>query len=210
MTSTIGFKPNVKFWRYEKIRKTNRISKPRTDSNKIMKRLLTLFKTDDSFVPLIARLALGLAMFPHGAQKTLGWFAGYGFGGTMNFFTGQLHIPALFAFLAITAEFAGSIGLVTGFLSRVSAFGIAVTMLVATLMVHASNGFFMNWAGNQKGEGFEYHLLALGLALIVILAGGGKWSIDSLLARSAIPKSNLVTVNETHESVADATLVTKG
>src|SRR5580765_3544406 len=102
-----------------------------------------------SFVPLIARLALGLAMFPHGSQKTLGWFGGYGFGGTMNFFTGQLHIPALFAFLAITAEFAGSIGLVTGFLSRVCAFGIAVTMLVATLMVHASNGFFMNWAGNQ-------------------------------------------------------------
>ncbi len=125
-----------------------------------MKRLVTLFKTNDSFVSLIARLALGFAMFPHGAQKTLGWFGGYGFGSTMNFFTGQLHIPALFAFLAITAEFAGSIGLVTGFLSRVSAFGIAVTMLVAALMVHASNGFFMNWAGNQKGEGFEYHLLA--------------------------------------------------
>src|SRR6266478_3173771 len=181
MTLTIGFKPNVKFWRCEKTRKANRISKPRTDSNETMKRLLTLFKTNDSYVPLIARLALGLAMFPHGAQKTLGWFGGYGFSGSMGFFTGQLHIPALFAFLAITAEFAGSIGLLTGFLSRVSAFGIAVTMLVATLLVHASNGFFMNWAGNQKGEGFEYHLFALGLALIVIVAGGGKWSVDSLL-----------------------------
>jgi putative oxidoreductase len=101
----------------------------------------------------------------------------------MNFFTGQLYIPALFAILAIAAEFAGSIALIAGFLSRISAFGITVVMLVASLMVHASNGFFMNWAGNQKGEGFEYHLLAIGLALVVILSGAGKWSIDRLLAR---------------------------
>jgi uncharacterized membrane protein YphA (DoxX/SURF4 family) len=92
----------------------------------IMKTLLTLFKTNNSFTPLIARLTLGLVMFPHGAQKALGWFGGPGFSGTMNFFTGQLHIPALFAFLAIAAEFAGSIGLITGFFSRVCAFGIAV------------------------------------------------------------------------------------
>jgi putative oxidoreductase len=93
---------------------------------------------------------LGLVMFPHGAQKVLGWFGGYGFSATMNFFTGQLHIPALFAFLAIAAEFAGSIALIAGFLSRISAFGITVVMLVASLMVHASNGFFMNWAGIKK------------------------------------------------------------
>ncbi len=146
-----------------------------------MKTLLTLFKTNATFTPLSARLTLGLVMFPHGAQKALGLFGGYGFSGTMHFFTGQLHIPALFAFLAIAAEFAGSIGLITGFFSRVSAFGITVTMLVATFMVHASNGFFMNWAGNQKGEGFEYHLLVIGLALVVILSGAGKWSIDRLL-----------------------------
>src|SRR6266436_3984001 len=110
-----------------------------------MKALRTLFKTDESYIPLIARLALGLAIFPHGAQKALGWFGGYGFGATMNFFTGQMHIPALFAFLAIAAEFAGAIGLITGFLSRVSAFGIAVEMLVAIILVHGANGFFMNW-----------------------------------------------------------------
>src|SRR6266436_6697871 len=176
----------------------------------IMKALLTLLKTDDSFAPLIARLTLGLVMFPHGAQKALGWFGGYGFGATMNFFTGQLHIPALFAFLAIAAEFAGAIGLITGFLSRVSAFGIAVTMLVATLMVHVSNGFFMNWAGNQKGEGFEYHLLALGLALIVILAGGGKWSADSLFSGPSTEKSNFNTSNETAGHLVGAALVAKG
>ena len=146
-----------------------------------------LFKTHESYTPFIARLTLGLAMFPHGAQKALGWFGGYGFSGTMNFFTGQMHIPAVFALLAIAAEFAGSVGLKTGFLSRASAFGLAVNMLVAALMVHASNGFFMNWMGTQKGEGFEYHLLAIGLALIVIIAGGGKSSIDSLLSRALRP-----------------------
>jgi len=146
-----------------------------------MKTLLPLFKANDSFVSLVARLTLGLVMFPHGAQKALGWFGGPGFSGTMNMFTEHMHIPALFALLAIAAEFAGSIGLIVGFLSRVSGFGIAVTMLVAAFMVHAPNGFFMNWAGNQKGEGFEYHLLAIGLALVVIISGAGKWSIDRLL-----------------------------
>src|ERR1700746_743881 len=109
-----------------------------------MKALQTLFKTNNSFTPLIARLALGLVMFPHGAQKALGWFGGYGFSGTMGFFTGQLHIPALFAFLAIAAEFAGSIGLIAGLLSRGAAFGIGVNMVVAILFVHGANGFFMN------------------------------------------------------------------
>src|ERR1700722_14189921 len=147
-----------------------------------MKTLHTLLKTNDSVSGFIARLTLGIVMFPHGAQKVLGWFGGYGFHGSMGFFTGQMHIPAFFAFLAIAAEFAGSIGLITGFLSRVAAFGIAVNMMVAIVMVHGANGFFMNWYGNQKGEGFEYHLLAIGVALVVIVAGGGKWSIDSALA----------------------------
>ena len=148
-----------------------------------MKALQSLLRTDGRASSLVARLALGLVMFPHGAQKVPGWFGGYGFHGTMSFFTGQLHIPALFALLAIAAEFVGSIGLITGCLSRVAAFGIGVNMVVAISMVHGANGFFMNWYGNQKGEGFEYHLLTLGLALVVMVAGAGKWSIDSLLNR---------------------------
>lgn len=148
-----------------------------------MKTLQLLLKTNDSAAPLLARLALGFAMFPHGAQKVLGWFGGHGFDATMGFFTGTLHIPAVFAFLAILAEFGGSLGLITGFLSRLSAFGIAVTMAVAIFMAHAGNGFFMNWSGAQKGEGFEYHLLAIGLALVVMIQGAGKASIDGLLAR---------------------------
>jgi putative oxidoreductase len=119
-------------------------------------------------------------MFPHGAQKVLGWDGGYGFSGTMNFFTGQMHIPAVLAFLAIAAEFARSIALIAGLFSRIAALGIAVNMFVATLTVHVANGFFMSWFDNQKGEGFEYHLLAIGLALAVILSGAGKWSIDGI------------------------------
>ena len=154
-----------------------------------MKTLQLLIKTNASFAPLIARITLGLVMFPHGAQKALGWFGGYGFSGTMNFFTQQMHIPAPLAFLAIAAEFAGSIGLILGCLSRVAAFGIATNMVVAILTVHATNGFFMNWFGNQKGEGFEYHLLAIGLALIVIIYGAGKLSVDALIAGGTVKKN---------------------
>lgn len=148
-----------------------------------MKALSLLFKTNNSSAALIARVVLGGVMFPHGAQKMLGWFGGYGFSGTMNYFTGTMHIPAVFAFLAILAEFAGALALIVGFTSRVAAFGIASVMAVAILMAHAANGFFMNWYGNQKGEGFEYHLLALALALIVMIYGGGKASVDAVIAR---------------------------
>jgi len=148
-----------------------------------MKALQFLVKTNDSFAPVIARLALGIVMFPHGAQKALGWFGGYGFHGTMGFFTDKMHIPAPLAFLAIAAEFAGSIGLILGCLSRVAAFGIASNMVVAIFTVHLANGFFMNWfQAPDKGEGFEYHLLAIGLALIVMIYGAGKVSVDRVIA----------------------------
>lgn len=148
-----------------------------------MKALQLLLNTTNQSAPLIARVTLGVIMFPHSAQKALGWFGGHGFSGTMNFFTGTLHIPSLFAFLAIAAEFAGALGLIVGAFSRVAAFGIASVMAVAIFTAHGANGFFMNWTGTQQGEGFEYHLLAIGLALIVIVQGGGKASVDALLAR---------------------------
>ena len=148
-----------------------------------MNAIQLLFKTNNCAAPLIARFLLGIVMFPHGAQKMLGWFGGYGFSGTMNFFTGTMHIPAVFALLAILAEFIGSLGLMAGLLSRVAAFGIATNMVVAILTAHATNGFFMNWFGNQKGEGFEYHLLAIGLALVVLIQGGGKTSLDAMIQR---------------------------
>src|SRR5690349_236668 len=116
----------------------------------------------------IIRLALGLVMFPHGAQKMLGWFGGGGFEATMASFE-RMGIPAPFAFLAIAAEFFGSLGLILGFLARIAAFGVLCNMLVAVFKVHAANGFFMNWTGKQKGEGFEYHLMAIAIALAVVL-----------------------------------------
>lgn len=142
----------------------------------------SLLATNNSIAPLLARLTLAVVIFPHGAQKLLGWFGGNGFSGTMGYFTESLGIPALFAFLAIVAEFFGPLALLGGVLTRVAAFGIGFTMLVAIFMGHAANGFFMNWYGNQAGEGFEFHLLAIGLALIGVVSGGGALSVDRKLA----------------------------
>ena len=145
--------------------------------------LQKILKTDNEVAPAVIRLALGVVFFAHGAQKMLGWFGGNGFSGTMGFFESQLHIPALFAFLAIAAEFFGGIGLILGLLGRIAAFGIAVNMLVAIVTVHLANGFFMNWAGNQKGEGFEYHILVLAMTASIMIAGSGAWSIDRAIGR---------------------------
>jgi putative oxidoreductase len=141
-----------------------------------------LVQTDGLAVPLVLRLTLAVVMFPHGAQKLLGWFGGHGFRGTMAFFT-KSGIPAPLAFLAIMAEFLGPIGLALGLLTRVAALGLGVVMLVAALTVHGKHGFFMNWYGTQPGEGYEYHLLALGIALALVIGGGGAWSLDALIAR---------------------------
>ena len=142
------------------------------------------FATHDSWSQLILRVTLGVVMFPHGAQKVLGWFGGYGFSGTMAFFTQQAHIPAAFAFLAICAEFLGGIGLILGLLGRVAAFGITCNMVVAVVMVHWHFGFFANWFGNQKGEGIEYHLLVLAIALAIMVKGAGAFSVDRALSKS--------------------------
>ncbi len=144
-----------------------------------------LIGTDNDFATTILRLVLGVIFFAHGAQKMLGWFGGYGFSGTMGYFTGVMHIPALFAFLAIAAEFFGGLGLIFGALTRVAAFGIFVNMVVAIVMVHGQFGFFMNWAGTQKGEGYEYHLLTLAIAAFLMIRGAGAASLDRLLSSRA-------------------------
>jgi putative oxidoreductase len=141
-----------------------------------------LLATSNSLPLAILRVTLGIVMFPHGAQKMLGWFGGQGFAATMGGFEHQ-GIPAVFACLAILAEFLGGLGLIFGLLSRIAAFGILCNMVVAVLRVHASNGLFMNWTGTHKGEGFEYHLLAIAMAIVVMAAGAGAWSLDRRLAR---------------------------
>jgi putative oxidoreductase len=144
-----------------------------------------LLQTDGGVVGLILRLTLAVVFFPHGAQKVFGWFGGHGFKNTLQVFTSS-GIPTGFALLAIAAEFLGSLGLAVGFLTRVAAFGIACVMLMAIATVHWPHGFFMNWSDTQQGEGFEYHLLALGLAIAVMILGGGAWSMDGALAGSAL------------------------
>jgi putative oxidoreductase len=144
-----------------------------------------LFRTNNDITPLILRLFLGVVIFPHGAQKALGLFGGYGFSGTIGFFTQNMGLPLVLALLVIAAEFLGSIGLITGFLTRLSAFGIASVMAGAIFMVHTPNGFFMNWSGKQAGEGFEFHLLVIGIALVLVITGGGGLSIDGLISQKS-------------------------
>ncbi len=147
----------------------------------ILERLLA---TDRDRTLLVQRVVLGLVIFPHGAQKLLGWFGGYGYAGTMGFFTDTMHLPAPIAFLIIVGESLGAIGLVLGAGTRIAAFGVAAVMLGAIATTHAQFGFFMNWFGAQNGEGFEYHLLVLALAVPLIFVGAGAWSVDRLIART--------------------------
>ncbi len=143
-----------------------------------------LLSTPNDLTLTVVRLVMGIVFFAHGTQKMLGWFGGYGFHGTMGFFTQRMGIPAPLAFLAICAEFFGGLGLIFGLLTRIAVFGIMVNMLVAIMTVHRFNGLFMNWYGNQKGEGYEYHLLALALGLVLLVKGAGAFSLDRLLSRA--------------------------
>jgi putative oxidoreductase len=138
-----------------------------------------VLSTQKSSILTLLRLTLGLVMIPHGLQKTIGAFGGYGYEGTMGWFA-SIGVPAVLGFLAIAAESAGAVALVAGFTTRIAAFGILANMVVAGVM-HSANGFLMNWSGQQKGEGFEYHLLAGAIALALIAGGGGRFSVDRLL-----------------------------
>lgn len=142
-----------------------------------------LLGTQQDVAGLVLRLILAAVIFPHGAQKALGWYGGHGFAGTMQYFTKSLGIPAPVGVIGIATEFLGPLFLTVGLFSRLVAAGIAVMMITAAVRVHRPNGFFMNWFGNQQGEGFEYHLLAAGIALAIVLNGAGAWSLDGLLAR---------------------------
>ena len=143
----------------------------------------TLFGTDDAWSSLILRVMLGVVFFPHGAQKLLGWYGGFGFAGTLGFFTEQMHLPWIIALLIIIGEFFGSLGLIMGFLTRFTAASLTVIMVGAIWLVHWPQGFFMNWSGKQAGEGYEYHLLVLAIGLALILTGAGRWSVDGLIAK---------------------------
>lgn len=145
--------------------------------------MYSFFKTDDSWAGLILRVVLGGVIFAHGAQKLLGWYGGSGFEGTMGFFTQKMGLPWLIAFLVIIGESIGSLGLLAGLFTRFTAASFIVIMAGAIMTVHLPQGFFMNWFGQQNGEGFEYHLLVIGMSLALLVVGGGKWALDGVIAR---------------------------
>src|ERR1700722_13064309 len=141
----------------------------------------SLTGTHADWVVGIARIALGIIFFAHGAQKLLGWFSGPGLANSMRTFTEHLHLPSTLAFLVIAGEFFSGIGLIVGLFSRIAALVIALTMVGAIATVHLRFGLFLNWLGTQEGHGIEYHLLAIALALIVVVKGAGAFSLDRLV-----------------------------
>ncbi|HKC37641.1 MAG TPA: DoxX family protein [Chitinophagaceae bacterium] len=142
-----------------------------------------IFQTNESNTSTIIRVVLGIILFPHGAQKMLGWFGGYGFNGTMGFLTGTAGLPWIIAFLVIAIEFFGAIALIVGFATRIVAAGIISLFTGIIVTSHLHNGFFMNWYGNLKGEGYEFHLLIIGIAIALLVSGAGKWSVDYALQK---------------------------
>ncbi len=141
-----------------------------------------LFSTTDNAGLTLIRVVLGAVILPHGLQKTFGLFGGYGWEGTMGYFTGQMGIPAILAVLAILAESIGAVALMAGFLGRVAALGIIGVMVGAVVTLHVNVGFFMNWNGTQAGEGFEYHLLAVAMGALIVWKGSGAYSVDRVIA----------------------------
>ena len=136
-----------------------------------------LIRTDNNYGSLVLRLALGVMMLPHGLQKTVSAFDGAGFSATMTSFQ-NMGFPWFLALLAIIAESLGALGVLLGFLTRVAAFGIACVMAVAAWTVHWDKPFF-------SGEGIQLHILAVGIALALMIQGGGALSIDRKLTHAS-------------------------
>jgi putative oxidoreductase len=143
-----------------------------------------LGSTCENLSYLMLRIPLGLIFMAHGSQKLFGLFGGQGVSATMRAFEENFGIPPLFTILAMLAEFGGGIGVLAGCLTRLSAFGIACVMGVAIYKVHWVNGLFLNITCQPgRGHGFEYNLALLGMALFLVCAGGGTWTVDRLFWR---------------------------
>jgi len=147
-----------------------------------------IIKTENDVVLTILRLVLGVVVFAHGAQKMLGWFGGRGFSGTIGFYQ-HLGVAPVLSFFSIASEFFGGVALIAGFLGRIAAFGIITRLVVIVWTLYWQFGFFMNWNGDPRGEGFEFHLLAFALGVAILLRGSGAFSVDRLLARARSPQA---------------------
>jgi putative oxidoreductase len=158
-----------------------------------------MFQTDRSVTLLLIRAALGFDMFVHGAMK-LGVIGKGGIPATMRYFDG-LNVPHFFAWLAIIAEFFGGIGLMAGLLTRIAAFGVGCTMVVAIFLRHLPYGYLMNWHGGLPfgTEGYEYHTLAIAMAAGIVLEGAGAFSCDRLLAGNVPKKKRVMDLEPAHQ-----------
>jgi putative oxidoreductase len=130
---------------------------------------------------VVLRVMLGVVVAAHGAQKLLGWFGGYGFEGTMQYFTDTVGLPWLVGFGVILLESFGALLLIAGLGSRLLGAAMALLFVGIILTTHAQHGFFMNWFGNGSGEGMEFSLLAIGLSAGLVCNGSGRYSLDQLL-----------------------------
>jgi putative oxidoreductase len=153
------------------------------DTRRLRTMRMRLLRTERDLSAFFLRLTLAVVLFPHGAQKAFGWFGGLGLDPALRHFQNDLGIPLAFGLFAVVAEFLGAIGLFIGFFTRVVAFAVAVEMVVAVNLVHLEFGFFMNWMNLQRGGGFEYHILVIGICFALMLKGGGTWSIDRAITR---------------------------
>ena len=142
-----------------------------------------IFNTGSGIAPLPIRLLLATVLFPHGAQKLLGWFNGYGFDRTMEYFTGTVGLPWIFGLLVIVIEFFGPLSLVIGFATRLWSAAIMVVM-AGIIFTTFTDYFFMNWFGQQKTEGFEFFLLAIGMSLSLVIYGAGRFSVDKAISKT--------------------------
>lgn len=140
-----------------------------------------ILKTTADWPGFVLRMTAGLIMLPHGLQKTLGLFGGSGYVPTMKYFTETMRLPWIVSFLVIFIELFGSFGLVVGIFSRVWAAGLIIVMAGAIITTNGRNGLFMNWYGTQSGEGYEYHLMFIGICIAILITGSGKFSIDQFL-----------------------------
>ena len=144
--------------------------------------LRSILSTDGSFAPVLLRLSLAAVFLPHGLQKAFGWFGGYGPGPTIKYFN-SIGVPTLLGAAVIAIELLGPFALAAGIGTRIAAMALAAILAVAALRVHAANGFFMNWFGNQKGEGIEFFIAAGAVAVALVVTGAGAWSLDRALGR---------------------------
>lgn len=158
-------------------------SAPETGRRHHLSLLQRFFGTPADAAMLILRLSLGVVMLAHGTQKMFGWFGGNGFTATLQYFEKNLSIPMWLGVVVIVTEFFGALALIAGLCTRLAALGIAVLLTVAAFMAHVKNGFFMDWQNSGKGEGYEFHILAVAMAVALLVRGAGLFSLDRLISR---------------------------